>query len=592
MKHYTKKTFRYFLRHIGRYKGLVSVAVISDFGSVAMEMMQPFFLAAFFDTMTADGTVTALSRFIFFILLASIGRWIFRRTFDVTYNRFAGRTMQNIMNECFDYLHGHSYRFFNDNFVGSLVKKAGRMARAYKGVMDKIMFNFMPLTFRGLIIFGVLLYLDWRLGAIMGAWTVLFLAGNYFASMWKLKYDLARAIADTRATGMLADTITNNSNIKLFSASAFESGRFGEATENWYVKTKKSWDAGIVIEAIQAVFMIGLEFALLYFSIFLWRDRILTLGQVVLVHAYVMRLFMTLWDYGRAIRDTYEHLADADEMTAVFDTPHEVADAPDAGELTVHHGRVEFDRVSFRYTGDHESDVLSDLSFVIKPSEKIALIGPSGGGKSTVVKLLLRLFDVQKGRVLVDGQDISLATQDSLRRNIALVPQDPILFHRSLIDNIRYGCRDASDAEVFAAAKLAHCHEFIETFPEKYETFVGERGVRLSGGERQRVAIARAILSNAKILLLDEATSSLDSESEHLIQEALRNLMKHRTAIVIAHRLSTIMQMDRIFVLDNGEIVEEGDHAQLVGKHGSLYKRLWDLQVGGYVAVQPDDTGI
>ncbi|OGJ43526.1 hypothetical protein A3J23_04225 [Candidatus Peregrinibacteria bacterium RIFCSPLOWO2_02_FULL_48_14] len=261
---------------------------------------------------------------------------------------------------------------------------------------------------------------------------------------------------------------------------------------------------------------------------------------------------------------------------------------------------MEFEKVSFSYmeslhngfsvarprrvTEEDESSVLRHFSFHVKPGERVAFIGPSGGGKTTIVKLLLRLFDVDKGRILIDGQDISKVTQDSLRVQIALVPQDPVLFHRSLMENIRYGRLDASNEEVVAAAKLAHADEFIRRFPKGYETHVGERGVKLSGGERQRVAIARALLANTRILILDEATSSLDSESEKLIKDALKVLMRGKTVFVIAHRLSTIIDMDRILVLEKGRIVEEGSHADLVGKEGGLYKKLWDLQVGGYLA--------
>ncbi|EKD93937.1 MAG: ABC transporter related protein [uncultured bacterium] len=237
--------------------------------------------------------------------------------------------------------------------------------------------------------------------------------------------------------------------------------------------------------------------------------------------------------------------------------------------------------MSFGY--ESESGVIQKFSFKLNPSEKVALIGPSGGGKSTLTKLMLRLFDVDKGKILIDGQDISKVTQDSLRGQIALVPQDPILFHRSLEENIRYGRLEASAEEIRAAAHLAHCHEFIEQMPKKYATVVGERGVKLSGGERQRIAIARAILANSKILILDEATSSLDSESEKLIQDALKNLMKNKTTFVIAHRLSTIVSMDRILVLEEGKIVEEGSHRVLIRKKGGLYRKLWELQGGGYL---------
>jgi len=281
------------------------------------------------------------------------------------------------------------------------------------------------------------------------------------------------------------------------------------------------------------------------------------------------------------VRELYEQLADAEEMTEILHTRHEIRDLPKAKQIRIVRGKIEFKNVSFAY--HKKNDVIQGLKLTIKPGEKVALIGPSGGGKSTITRLLMRLVDIRKGQILIDGQEISKVRQNSLRSSIGFVPQDPILFHRTLMDNIRYGRREATDEEVMAAAKLANCHEFILNFPQQYNTYVGERGVKLSGGERQRVAIARAILANTPILILDEATSSLDSESELLIQQALERLMKNKTTLVIAHRLSTIMRMDRIVVIQNGQIVEEGTHSDLVSVHSGLYKKLWDLQVGGYV---------
>lgn len=274
-------------------------------------------------------------------------------------------------------------------------------------------------------------------------------------------------------------------------------------------------------------------------------------------------------------------MADAEEMIEVLNTKYEVQDSKKAKKLSVVRGKIEFEKVRFSY--DKTVKVINNLSLRIKSGERVALVGPSGGGKSTVTKLILRFFDIQRGKIFIDGQNIKSVTQDSLRSQISLVPQDPILFHRTLEENIKYGNQDATEQEVIAAAKLANCHEFIQKFPKKYDTYVGERGVKLSGGERQRVAIARAILANNPILILDEATSSLDSKSESEIQEALQNLMKNRTTLVIAHRLSTIMKMDRIIVFQDGKIAEQGTHADLVSNESGLYKKLWDLQSGGYV---------
>jgi ATP-binding cassette subfamily B protein len=287
------------------------------------------------------------------------------------------------------------------------------------------------------------------------------------------------------------------------------------------------------------------------------------------------------WDFGKIIRKIYEYLAEAEEMTVILNTPHEIVDIRGSKELVVKSGKIEFENVDFYYNKGRK--IINKLNLVIKAKETVALIGSSGAGKTTLVKLLLRMHDINKGKILIDNQDISKVTQESLRENISLVSQDPILFHRSLMENIRYGKFEATDKEVMEAAKLAHCHEFISNLSQGYGTYVGERGIKLSGGERQRVSIARAILRNAPILILDEATSSLDSESENLIQNALEELMKNKTVIVIAHRLSTIKKADRIMVVDNGKISEEGSHSKLIDSKDGIYKKLWELQVGGFI---------
>jgi ATP-binding cassette, subfamily B, bacterial len=282
----------------------------------------------------------------------------------------------------------------------------------------------------------------------------------------------------------------------------------------------------------------------------------------------------------RDLRKMNDAYSDAVEMVEILESPHEIQDVSNARQLRISKGAISFNNVSFHF--HDEKAVFNNFSLHVGEGKKIALVGPSGAGKSTVTKLILRLFDVKSGSIEIDGQNIASVTQDSLRNAIAFVPQEPILFHRTLMENIRYGRRDATDAEVIEAAKKANCHDFITALPQGYDTYVGERGVKLSGGERQRVAIARAILKDAPILILDEATSSLDSESEVLIQDALSKLMSGKTVLVIAHRLSTIMKMDRIVALDGGAIVEQGTHQELLHKRG-LYAGLWQHQAGGFI---------
>jgi len=585
MKQNTKRTFQFYWQEARQYPWAMLVMLIGIVVTSVLSLTPPYFYKRFFDYLTTGGNSATIAPLLITVLLIILGLhgldWIFWRILSFTVAYFEVRVMFNLGNRCFDYLQAHSYHFFNNNFTGSLVKKVNRFVRAFEDITDKIYFDLLSLILRIIMIFGVLFWMRPLLGYIMLVWTLLFMGFNYWFSIYKLPYDIVRAEADSRVSGALADAIVNNVNIKLFSALRFESERFRGINGDWFKKNIRSWNLSQVMEAVQTLLMILFEFVVFYYAVQFWKEGYLTVGDFVWIQAYIIDLFFKLFNFGRTVRVLYERLADAEEMTVVLDQPHEVQDILGAGILEVNQGKIEFKNVSFSYP--QGSDVMQDLSLEVKPGEKVALIGPSGGGKTTITKLLLRLFDIQGGGIWIDGQNIAQVTQDSLRQAISFVPQDPILFHRTLMENIRYGRRNASDEEVMAAAKLAQCHEFITHFPQQYETYVGERGVKLSGGERQRVAIARAILANAPLLILDEATSSLDSESEMLIQAALANLMKQKTTIVIAHRLSTIMKMDRIVVIQDGQIVEQGSHADLLSEKTSLYKRLWDLQVGGYV---------
>jgi len=413
------------------------------------------------------------------------------------------------------------------------------------------------------------------------------LSFNILFSRWKLKYDIKAAAIDSVATGYLSDTISNQNTIQLFNGFMFESKGYKKVTNEQAKITKFAWDLDAVIEAGQGLLSFAVEFALFFYAIKYWQQGVITIGVFVLLQAYVLNIINQLWGFTRLVRDVYQGYADSKEMVEITLLSHEIKDAPTARELVVTKPEIEFNNVTFSF--NQARRVLKDINLVIKPGEKIALIGPSGAGKTTFVRLLLRLYSATSGKILIDRQDISQATQESLRKNISMVPQDPILFHRTLAENIAYGSRGATKDQIERAATMAHCNEFIKDLPSGLKTFVGERGIKLSGGERQRVANARAILKNAPILVLDEATSSLDSNSEMLIQDALNNLMKGRTAIVIAHRLSTIQKMDRIVVVDDGKIIEQGSHAELLKKKTSLYKKLWELQAGGFLKVESDE---
>jgi ATP-binding cassette subfamily B protein len=487
-------------------------------------------------------------------------------------------------------MHQNSYSFFSGNFVGSLVNKFKKMERGFEIVTDRIVDDFIRSFLAVALAVGILSVTHWLLGLAVVIWCVIYVGVIYKFSLYKLKFDFQKAELDTKITAQLADTITNNINIKLFSNFPKEQKAFHNVTEDHFKIRRFSWDLMTYLELVQASLMLVMEGLMMWLALKYWKAGSLSVGDFTLIQLYLINIFDKLWGMGKQVRNYYEALADANEMTEILLQPHEINNVPNAAKLKLTRGKIEFKNVDFRY--HKTAAVLKKFNLEIGAGERVALIGPSGGGKSTIVKLLLRFHDVNGGKIFIDGQDISKVTQDSLRDNLALVPQDPILFHRSLMENIRYSKLSATDEEVIEAAKAAHAHEFITKSAQGYKTYVGERGIKLSGGERQRVAIARAILKNAPILVLDEATSSLDSESEHYIQDALKTLMSTgggsgsagigKTVIVIAHRLSTIMQMDRIIVLENGKITEQGKHEELLKAEDGTYQKLWQIQAGGF----------
>jgi len=584
MKNYTKKTLKTYYQHILNYKIAVIFILTSVIGASAINAIVPLYFKKLFNTLVISSPQDNIIKSLIYILIIIAGleflQWIFWRVATFTNSYFQPKVMADLANYCFAYLHKHSFSYFNNNFVGSLVKRVKWFVRAFEVVADKTTWNLLPLIVNISAITFVLFYVNVLLGISVMVWTILFLLINWGFTRYKLKYDIARSKSETETTRVLADTITNHTNVKLFNGYQRALNEFGRVIEKFRHLQRLTWNLGNIIESLQGFLMIGLEIGLFYLAIKLWQKGILTVGDFVLLQAYLINIFHRVWDFGKVIRDIYENLADAEEMTIILNTPHEIKDVAGAKKLIVTKKKIEFKNVTFSYPKNQP--VLENFDLTIKPGERLALIGPSGAGKSTIIKLLLRMHDVDNGNILIDGQNIAKVTQESLWKNVSLVPQDPILFHQTLMENIRYGKPKATDKEVILAAKAAHCNEFISGLEDGYDTYVGERGIKLSGGERQRVAIARAILRSTPILILDEATSSLDSESESFIQDALAELMKGKTVIVIAHRLSTIRKMDRIIVVDDTGIIEEGTHQQLHKLQKGVYKKLWELQAGGF----------
>ena len=577
----TKKTFKIYWKHTRHYPWSFATVILGASAISILDTYKPLLYKRFFDVLSSASRDTAELMHILYIILAlSFIVWIAWRFLFISLNFLETRVQSDLLNTCFEYLHRHSNGFFSDNFAGTLVRRVNRYTRSYEQVLDQMTFNVGQTVLRFILIFYVLFTQYWQIAIGMLIWSVVYLIIQYWFTQYKMKFNLLRAAQDSKTTGFLSDTVANNLNIKIFSALPFEFRTFKGITEKLFRIRKKTWDIGHYGEAVQGFLMVGLEFGIMAYGVQLWGRGEFSLGGFILIQSYVFQLFERIWDIGRHIQRINEAVADANEMTEILDMPHEVQDISGAKQLKVSHGAIEFKDVSFSY---HENlNVIKKLNLSIRAGERVALVGPSGGGKTTITKLLLRFTDVKSGDILIDGQNIAEVTQDSLRKNIGLVPQEPILFHRTILENIQYGKPGASKDEVIKAAKLANCHDFISSLPKAYGTYVGERGIKLSGGERQRVAIARAILKNAPILVLDEATSSLDSESEHLIQDALKNLMQGKTTIVIAHRLSTIMQMDRIVVLEKGKITEQGTHDELVKTRQGTYQKLWEIQAGGF----------
>jgi len=578
----TKRILGYFWAHTRKFRWLALFSVMGAFAAVLVGVIRPLLFKEFFDVLAYGNTAvaSALVHIIVVVLLLSVLEWVGWRVGSLASNRLQTNVMKVVRLEAYEKLLGHSYSFFSNTFGGKLIRRINRLPRAYEILADQVLYSFMPLVITTAGILYVLFTRSRLLGLILLAWTVMFLAAQYAFILWKQRYELEQTEKDSKASGVLADGITNSTTIREFSGRRHESALFRDALEALRRISFFTWNLNELMRAVQAALMFIAQFVMFYYAIIFWQQGVLTIGDFALIQAYLITLFAQVWGFGNVLRNVYRAFAEAGEALEVMDEPYEIQDQRGASKITVSEGRVVFDNVVFSFNQTRK--ILSDFSLTIQPGERVALVGPSGAGKTTVVKLLSRLHDVDGGKITIDGQDISHVTQESLRDNIALVPQDPILFHRTLMENIRYGRRDASDEEVVHAAKQAHCHEFITELQDGYETYVGERGVKLSGGERQRVAIARAILKDAPILVLDEATSSLDSESEALIQDALSKLMEGRTTIVIAHRLSTIMKMDRIIVISNGKVETIGTHNELVAKEG-IYKKLWEIQAGGFI---------
>ncbi len=515
------------------------------------------------------------------IVILALTSMIFHRISADAIDSFEIEATKDIHNEVAEHLVRETYDFHSKSFSGALQSQAVKLTSSYVMFIDTIFLT----GFRSFIIVVfssiVLSFYDLRLALIIGGLSLfgIFMSG-YMASK-RFPLQKKAVVANSVQSAYLSDMLTNFMTIKSFGAEDHEIQQFRKITTTagkaWRVTWHKQLNANSMTLATVAL----MTLTVLAYGIHATQSGSLQPAVFITAQLYAIRITGSFWDTSSIIRSLERAFSEAHEMVEILSRKPSLVDSPSATAIEVNDGAITFNDVSFHY-GDSEQNVIDNFSMTIQPGEKIGLVGRSGGGKTTITKLVLRFLDIQKGVIAIDGQDIANVTQKSLRQSIAYVPQEPLLFHRSIAENIAYGKPGASQDEIIAAAKKAFADEFIVNFPSGYDTLVGERGVKLSGGQRQRIAIARAIIKDAPILLLDEATSALDSESEVLIQKALWKLMEKRTALVIAHRLSTVQKMDRILVIDKGQIIEHGSHSELIARKGT-YAELWTHQSGGFI---------
>jgi len=579
MRSNTFKTIKFVFSQAGYKWAMIFVALFMLI-YVGVDFVHPFVWRQIINIISNNASGSILFLMIILAVSFFVHR-IFRDLAGMFLVRIEAKTMQRINNRAFSHVIKLPYKFHASTFAGSTSRKIHRGVGMIETIFDIFFYDLTPISLTMILVIVILLKTNILIGLPLLVSLIIFIIVSLVLVQKQMKLEKIRTLKENKLSGTMIDSITNNLTVKTFTGEKYENKLFNQDNQAWAKSAIKCWSFGTLISLFQGGFIAFLEITLLSLSLYLWKQGIFNIGDIVFVQGNMGLLMFPMWTFGRFYRHFRRAEVDMQDLIKLLEKPLVIKSSKDALILEIKKGEIKFENISFAYARKNKY-ALKNINLLIKPGEKIALVGPSGAGKSTFIKLLFRFVDPQKGRILIDNQNIKKINLESLRKNISLVPQEPLLFHRSIYENIKYGKKDAKKSEIIKAAKLAYADEFIQDLPKKYKSLVGERGIKLSGGERQRIALARVFLENAPILVLDEATSSLDSVSENLIQEALNNLMQNRTTIVIAHRLSTIRKMDRIIVFEKGKIVEVGPHDKLL-QNSNLYQKLWKSQVGRFI---------
>ncbi len=501
---------------------------------------------------------------------------LFNELRDAVFARVRYHAMRRLSTRVLKHLHGLSLRFHLERKTGAISRDLERGTRSISSILNYLVFSILPMAVEFILVAFILLTRYDILFTLVTFGTVMvYIAFTLAVTEWRMEFRLAMNRQESEANSQALDSLINYETVKYFGNETLEMERFDNTLAAWEGSAVKSMSSMSLLNFGQgAIIAIGVTLVMIFAAGGVVNGT-MTIGDLVLVNAFLLQLFIPLNFLGVVYRQIKYSLADMDLVFKLLERQPEINDSPGAADLVLNGGEVRFDNVDFGY--QPERQILHGVSFVVGAGEKVAVVGRSGAGKSTLSRLLFRFYDVTGGRILVDGQDLRGVTQRSLRDAIGIVPQDTVLFNDTIYYNLAYGNPQAGREEIEQAAAMAHIRDFIESLPQRYDTLVGERGLKLSGGEKQRIAIARAILKRPRILLFDEATSSLDSKTEQAIQETLRQVAENHTTLVIAHRLSTVVDADRILVMDEGRIVEQGSHAELLTQ-GGRYSEMWQLQ--------------